>query len=70
MGTLIDFEALEMFDYQNVIIIAIIIIIIKGFALWKAARLKETVWFWVLMIISSLGILPAVYLFLRRNRKV
>ena len=37
-------------------------IIIKGFALWKAARNTHKAWFVVLLIVNSLGILELVYL--------
>lgn len=36
----------------------------KGFALWKAAKNDDQVWFVCLMVISSIGILPILYLFL------
>jgi len=54
----------------NLLIIAVVIIWLKGMALWKAARLKETGWFWVLLIVNSLGILPGIYLYIRRKRRI
>lgn len=36
----------------------------KGWALWKAARLKEKVWFIVLLIVNTLGILEILYIFI------
>lgn len=34
----------------------------KGIAMWRAAHLEQHVWFWVLLVISSVGILPIIYL--------
>jgi hypothetical protein len=36
----------------------------KGIALWKAARNKSIVWFIVLLVINTLGLLEIVYIFL------
>jgi len=35
----------------------------KGIALWKSARAKDLVWFLVLLVINTLGILEIVYIF-------
>lgn len=46
-----------------VLILAIIWSIIwKGIALWCAARNKQKVWFIVLLIINTLGLLEILYL--------
>lgn len=37
-------------------------IVLKGFALWKAAQRKEQYWFIALLLVSSLGLLPGFYL--------
>lgn len=37
-------------------------IVIKGYALWHAARSGQTKWFIALLIINTLGILEIVYL--------
>lgn len=39
-----------------------IILILKGFALYRAARKESKGWFWVLLIFNTMGILPALYL--------
>ncbi len=41
-------------------------LILKGFALWRAARKGQNVWFVVLLIVNSMGILPLIYLVLNR----
>jgi methionyl-tRNA synthetase len=35
----------------------------KGLALWKSARLKQPVWFIVLLVVNTLGILEILYIF-------
>jgi len=35
----------------------------KGLALWHAARRADTVWFVVLMIVNTVGILELIYLY-------
>lgn len=36
----------------------------KGLALWKSARKNSQVWFIVLLIVNTLGILEILYIFL------
>ena len=35
----------------------------KGFALWRAARRGQKVWFVILLIVNTLGILEIIYIF-------
>jgi len=35
----------------------------KGVALWKAARLEKKIWFIVLLIVNTMGILDILYIF-------
>lgn len=44
-------------------------LILKGFALWRAARKGQNVWFVVLLVVNSMGILPLIYLVLNRAEK-
>jgi len=41
----------------------------KGVALWKSARNKHLVWFIVLLIVNTLGILEIIYIFGFSKRK-
>lgn len=43
-------------------------IVLKGFALWRAARLKQIGWYIALIIINTLGILEIIYLIATRNK--
>lgn len=36
----------------------------KGLALWRAARRGENIWFIVLMVVNTVGILEIIYYFL------
>jgi hypothetical protein len=41
----------------------------KGVALWKSARNKHLVWFIVLLLVNTLGILEIIYIFGFSKRK-
>lgn len=47
--------------------LALIDIVLKGFALWKAAKKGQQVWFIALLLVNSVGILPGIYLLLNRE---
>jgi methionyl-tRNA synthetase len=54
--------------FQPWMIIAYVIAIIwtaiwKACALWKSARLNQKVWFIILLIVNTLGILEILYIF-------
>jgi len=35
----------------------------KGFALWKASQKRQLVWFVILLLVNSLGLLEIAYIF-------
>lgn len=41
---------------------AILDLALKGWGMWRAARMEKQVWFVALLIVNSLGILPAIFL--------
>jgi len=41
----------------------------KGFALWKAARRNDKIWFVVLLFVNTLGILDILYIFVFSKRE-
>ena len=43
-------------------------LVLKGIALWFAARNKQKVWFVSLLIVNSLGILPLIYLMIYHHK--
>lgn len=42
--------------------------ILKLITLWQSARRKQIAWFIFLALINSLGVLPAIYLIINRNK--
>ena len=42
----------------------------KGWALWKAARAGNKIWFIVLLVVNSLAILEILYVFLFSQKKM
>jgi len=63
-------------EYLNVIFTPLFLLIIlwsavwKGIALWKCGRNNQLVWFVILFIINTAGILPIIYLiFFQKKRK-
>lgn len=55
-----------MFDYPIymywVLPLVILDLVLKGIAMWKAARNSQAYWFVALLIVNSLGILPLIYI--------
>jgi len=53
--------------YVGVGIFLVIITLLTGFALYRAARKESKGWFWVLLLFNTLGILPLLYLIFSKN---
>lgn len=51
------------------LLLLVAILIVTGLALIKAAKLNELGWFWVMFIIGTAGILPLIYLYIKRKEK-
>ena len=45
------------------LVLALLVVALKGYALWHAARRSETWWFIALLIINTMGILELIYLY-------
>lgn len=58
---------------MNIVLLLVLMVwsaVWKGIALWKSGRNNQLVWFVVMFIINSAGILPIVYLlFFQKKRK-
>ena len=52
-----------------VLMILLVAFIFKGFALYRAARKDSVVWFWVILVFNTLGILPLLYLIFSEKAK-
>lgn len=60
-------NALANLSGLNPLLLILVIVwtlIWKGFALWRAAELKQKYWFIAILLINTLGILEIIYLFL------
>ena len=53
------------FEANPALLVAILIwsLFWKGFALWKAAQLSQKVWFVIILIANTFGILEIIYLY-------
>jgi uncharacterized membrane protein len=45
-----------------IIVISIIDLVLRGFALWKSSRRGQSGWFVALLILNTVGVLPMIYL--------
>lgn len=53
--------------YQYLVPLVLIDLALKGLAMWLAAKKNQKIWFVVLLVFNTAGILPLVYLFLNRH---
>jgi ABC-type glycerol-3-phosphate transport system permease component len=49
--------------------LVILDLILKGFAMWRASKNNSKVWFWALLLITSFGVLPLLYLIFSKRVK-
>jgi len=52
-----------------VVLLSIVDIVLRGFAMWRASKNNSKKWFWILLVVNSLCILPLIYLFITRKSK-
>lgn len=45
-----------------ILLISIVDVIFRGWAMWRAARMSQKWWFISLLVINSMGIYPIIYL--------
>ncbi len=58
-------EALRAFGVSLIILLIFVVIfdaVLRSIGLWKSARRTQTAWFVCLLIFSTAGILPIIYL--------
>jgi len=56
-------NAFNVSSFMSVfVLLALLELVLKGWALWRAARMSKQGWFIALLIINSAGILPAIFL--------
>jgi len=59
-------DAVQNFATQYWWLLAILVlwsVIWKGIALWKSARNESKIWFVILLIVNTVGILEIIYIF-------
>lgn len=62
---MIDLTIISTWMAANPLLVILIlgaILLVKGMALYSAARKESVVWFWIILIFNTLGILPLLYL--------
>jgi len=66
-----DLQLLGLAGFPALLIILLAIweIIWKGKALMKAAKREEKGWFWAILVINTLGLLPIAYLYYFSKKK-
>ena len=42
-------------------------LVLKGWGMWRAARMGKKIWFVTLLIVNSLGIMPVIFLLLTKK---
>ena len=58
-------------SYQAIVVLILLIwsTVWKGFALWKSGRRGQKVWFIVILVLNTAGILEIIYLLINKNKK-
>jgi len=64
MGIIIDLSTQLGVNPVGIVIILIWVLTWKGFALWRAAKLNQPIWFVIFMVVTTAGILEALYIFI------
>jgi len=60
----------QLLQNPNVILLLVLWVLPwKGWALWKAAQQSSKVWFIVLLIVQTVGILEILYIFVFSKQK-
>jgi len=65
----IETEAFTTFGIILIIILVCWEAVWKAIALWKAGRLNHLVWFILIFILNTVGILPIIYIFAVARKK-
>ena len=62
----------EQLNISPIILVFLVIwaLIWKGLALWKSSRLNQPVWFVILLVVNTFGILEIIYLILYSKHSI
>ncbi len=50
-----------------IVVLALFDAAMKGWGMWRAARMGKNMWFIALLIVNSLGILPIIFLLVTKK---
>ncbi len=67
-----NFGLFNQIFQQNPIVVVLLIVWTlawKGWALWRAGRRNDLIWFIVILILNTIGILEILYIFIFSQRK-
>ena len=53
-----------------IVILIVAELVMKGIALWKCGRNNQPIWYLVILIINSAGILPLMYLLAFQKKQI
>lgn len=53
--------------YVLVLLTLVVYLLLKGLALWRSARNSQPVWFWLILIFNTFGILDIYYLLTHKD---
>lgn len=56
------FQLFPKINFEWIAPFVILDLVLKAIALWKSSRNNQLYWFIALIVVNSLGILPAIYL--------
>ena len=65
-------ENLNNFFIQNLWLLSLIVtweLVWKAIALWRTSKLNHKIWFVLMLITNTIGILPILYLIFTRKKK-
>ncbi len=53
-----------------IVILIVAELVMKGIALWKCGRNNQPIWYLVILIINSAGVLPLIYLLAFQKKQI
>lgn len=66
-----DLQDINLETWQVVLLIVAAVweLTWKGFALWRAAKRNHSAWFFLLLVLNTVGVLPIIYLLATNGHK-
>lgn len=70
MGSAMGFPFMSPVVGTGLVLLMLWTLAWKGLALWRAAQRGDTIWFLVLLVLNTVGILEIIYLFFITGAKL